>query len=394
MSDATLNQEEIDMLLRDADDIGGQSPSSSGAEDTISFGKPTISQQDKDIFKHFLNEVDARSSNALSAILAGRGIKLKIEEIEVYTKDEIVALLNGSYAVFKSDVTGDFIGSLFILLEKAGAISIAGLATGYTQSEEEPLNEMTLSVIQEFLSIFTNSFTNTLKAKTKKNIAFPGIEVKEYTPSQIPFQDTDTFVKVLYLLTIDETISTNMHLIMNYDAVQSIMEFLRTETTMEAGASARPQQAPTQPPPQYQQQPYSQQAFSGGMGGGVGVGYEAGAQPPPTMQADIKKAEFAPFPEAEAIVPEGAENIELLLDVPLTLSVELGRTQMLMKDILALGEGSIIELDKLAGEPVDVLVNGRLIAKGEVVVIDENFGVRITDIVAPPDRIAALKSGG
>jgi chemotaxis protein CheY-P-specific phosphatase CheC len=252
MSDGSLNQEEIDMLLRDADDVGGQV--SSEPEEPISFGKPSVSQNDKDNFKHFLNEIGNRSTASLSAILAGRGIKLKIEEIEVYTKDEIIALLNDNYAVFKSDITGDFIGSLLILLEKQGSISMAGLATGYNQPSEEPLNEMTLSVIQEFLSIYTNSFTNTLKSKIKKNIAFPGIEVKEYAPEQIPFQDTDTFVKVLYLLTIDETISTNMHLIMNYDAVQSIMEFLRTETTMEAGASARPQQAPTQPPPQYQQQ--------------------------------------------------------------------------------------------------------------------------------------------
>jgi len=76
-------------------------------------------------------------------------------------------------------------------------------------------------------------------------------------------------------------------------------------------------------------------------------------------------------------------NIGLLMDVPMEMSVELGRTRKLVKEILAMGEGTIIELDKLAGEPVDVLVNQRLVAKGEVVVIDENFGVRITEIVSP-----------
>jgi flagellar motor switch protein FliN/FliY len=75
------------------------------------------------------------------------------------------------------------------------------------------------------------------------------------------------------------------------------------------------------------------------------------------------------------------------MDVQMSVTVELGRTKMYIKDILGLGEGSIIELDKLAGEPVDLLVNGKLIAKGEVVVIDENFGVRVTDIVSPTDRI-------
>lgn len=81
------------------------------------------------------------------------------------------------------------------------------------------------------------------------------------------------------------------------------------------------------------------------------------------------------------------ENIELILDVPLEITVELGRTQKLVREILEFSTGSIIELDKLAGEPVDILVNGKVIAKGEVVVIDENFGVRITDIVNPTNRL-------
>ncbi|HPY02630.1 MAG TPA: flagellar motor switch protein FliN, partial [Spirochaetota bacterium] len=78
--------------------------------------------------------------------------------------------------------------------------------------------------------------------------------------------------------------------------------------------------------------------------------------------------------------------------VQLNLTVELGRTKQYVKDILGLGEGSIIELDKLAGEPVDLLVNNKLIAKGEVVVIDENFGVRVTDIVSPSERLTKMNS--
>ena len=84
-------------------------------------------------------------------------------------------------------------------------------------------------------------------------------------------------------------------------------------------------------------------------------------------------------------IPSG--NIGLLMDVTITVTVELGRARLSIKEILSLGEGSIIELQKLAGEPVDLLVNGKLIAKGEVVVIDENFGVRVTDIINPMDRL-------
>lgn len=86
----------------------------------------------------------------------------------------------------------------------------------------------------------------------------------------------------------------------------------------------------------------------------------------------------------------GADNIDRLMDVTLSLSVELGRKQMQIKEILDLGPGKIIELDKLAGEPVDLLVNGKLLAKGEVVVVDENFGVRITDLIDPQDRVKML----
>ena len=85
-----------------------------------------------------------------------------------------------------------------------------------------------------------------------------------------------------------------------------------------------------------------------------------------------------------------SDNIDRLMDVTLNLSVELGRKQMQIKEILDLGPGKIIELDKLAGEPVDLLVNGKLLAKGEVVVVDENFGVRITDLINPQDRVKML----
>jgi len=81
----------------------------------------------------------------------------------------------------------------------------------------------------------------------------------------------------------------------------------------------------------------------------------------------------------------------MLMDVTLPVSIELGRTSLKIEDILSLGPGSVVELDKLAGEPVDVLVNDRLLAKGEVVVIDENFGVRITSMISPQDRIKSLR---
>ena len=104
-------------------------------------------------------------------------------------------------------------------------------------------------------------------------------------------------------------------------------------------------------------------------------------------QNAIRPVEFA---YAQAVDAPQANNIDLLLDVPLELTVELGRTTMSLRSILALGSGSVIELEKLAGDPVDILVNNRLIATGEVVVVDDAFGIRIADILDPKKRIESL----
>lgn len=85
------------------------------------------------------------------------------------------------------------------------------------------------------------------------------------------------------------------------------------------------------------------------------------------------------------------QNLDFILDIPLSVSVELGRSKVIIKDLLQLGQGSVLELDKLAGEPLEVLVNGKLVARGEVVVVNEKFGIRLTDIVSPIERIETLK---
>ena len=85
------------------------------------------------------------------------------------------------------------------------------------------------------------------------------------------------------------------------------------------------------------------------------------------------------------------QNLDFILDIALKVSVELGRTQIIVKDLLQLGQGPVLELDKLAGEPLEILVNGKLVAKGEVVVVNEKFGIRLTDIISPIERIETLK---
>lgn len=107
----------------------------------------------------------------------------------------------------------------------------------------------------------------------------------------------------------------------------------------------------------------------------------------------------APAPEATAEKPDkmsgipdtSHRNLSLILDIPLRVAVELGRTKMVVNDLLNLGQGSVIELSKLAGEPMEVLVNDKLVARGEAVVVNEKFGVRLTDIISPSERVEQLK---
>lgn len=115
------------------------------------------------------------------------------------------------------------------------------------------------------------------------------------------------------------------------------------------------------------------------------------ATPAPQPKPAVEQARPAAFAslKQEATVPSG--NLDMILDIPITISVELGRMKMLVKELLQLGQGTVVELEKLAGEPMEILVNGKLIARGEAVVVNEKFGVKLTDIVSPSERISKLR---
>ncbi|WP_018875433.1 MULTISPECIES: flagellar motor switch protein FliN [unclassified Thioalkalivibrio] len=131
---------------------------------------------------------------------------------------------------------------------------------------------------------------------------------------------------------------------------------------------------------------------------------QGGASEDPAQEApkaEKRERKHKPDPGAEALQPEqlsgvvqgdGEElNLEMVLDVPVTISMEIGRTRIPIRNLLQLNQGSVVELDRLAGEPLDVLVNGTLIAHGEVVVVNEKFGIRLTDVISPSERIRKLK---
>lgn len=106
--------------------------------------------------------------------------------------------------------------------------------------------------------------------------------------------------------------------------------------------------------------------------------------------ADVEKVEAQSL-TSTSTVTQGDVNLDVILDIPVTISMEIGRTKLSIRNLLQLNQGSVIELDRLAGEPMDVLVNGTLVAHGEVVVVNEKFGIRLTDVISPAERIKNLK---
>lgn len=118
---------------------------------------------------------------------------------------------------------------------------------------------------------------------------------------------------------------------------------------------------------------------------------EAGVAEDQPTQADVKKAPLKDLQDEHRPPPSEEVNLDVILDVPVTISLEIGRTKISIRNLLQLNQGSVVELDRLAGEPLDVMVNGTLIAHGEVVVVNEKYGIRLTDVISPVERVKKLK---
>lgn len=117
---------------------------------------------------------------------------------------------------------------------------------------------------------------------------------------------------------------------------------------------------------------------------------EQGADAASTAQADVQQVEAQPLVDSSAS-ESGEVKLDVILDIPITIAMEIGRTKLSIRNLLQLNQGSVVELDRFAGEPMDVLVNGTLVAHGEVVVVNEKFGIRLTDVISPADRIKNLR---
>ncbi len=339
MSDGALSQDEIEALLKGADEAFGEL-------ENVSKGGDSGSQ--KQTATNVARTIVDNQGSSLSSITT-KTSSVTFSNLTIGDVSALKGMLSGKYIEAVVGYTGDLQGSIYYYLPEKDALAISTLMMG---QEETELTDMTAQVLSEAFSQMTGTSNSAVTSKFSVNWSNNPIDTHILgDPNEVSIDGQIAIVETK--LTIDGAVDSSPFVFV-FDAA-----LLSSMTTALA-----PKQAPTP------------QAAAGGTA--------PAGKPAPSV--GIQHADFGSLSEAADV--QGTGNIGLLMDVTMQMTVELGRATMTIKNILSLGEGSIIKLQKLAGEPVDLLVNGKLIARGEVVVIDENFGVRVTDIVSSMERFS------
>ncbi len=394
MSSDMLSQDEIDALLKQA--------SNSSSEDDLNINNH-LSPMEQDALGEIGNISFGSASTALSTLL-GQKVEITTPKISCIHKENIVDEFPSPHVATHVQYLEGLQGINLLVIQARDAKIIADLMLGGNgHVQDNQLSEMDVSAVQEAMNQMMGSAATSMSTIFNRvvNISPPGIDVIDLPQGQgqdnIP--DEDVLVKVSFRLKIGELIDSNIMQMTTIDFAKTMVKNLLGYEDVSQDLNVNPvsNQKIQEPPiqqhvpeqqtyrePSYQQPSYQQEAPAYSNSYEQRRGSEFG-------HAKVQAAQFADFEAPRAGVGHSDPNLDLLLDIPLQITVELGRTKKLIRDILELSQGSIIELDKLAGEPVDIFANNKLIAKGEVVVIDENFGVRVTDIISQYERIRKLQ---
>jgi flagellar motor switch protein FliN/FliY len=376
MSDGALSQDEIDALLAgvDSSSLGSPVPAPAAAA--------SGSEDERRALQNFLSTTVATQSSNLS-MLTGAEVALRGPQVMTFNRESLLQQLPDMVTAVKSDFSAGFPGEHSFLFAEDTAKTIASLMN---KEENIELDEMTMSVISEVMNQVLGTQITALTDKTgNKQVASISPEAVN-VPKAVAALPGGDFTVATYDLNLGDGKSRQVWEIFSAPVSSEIARALN------GGTAA----APAMPDMGGFGMDMGMGGGMSGMGGGMpGMGGAmsgmGGVMPGMGMMGQPSNVQSVQFP---SLMPQGTSheqgNIGLIMDVYMEMTVELGRTRKLIKEILGMGEGTIIELDKLAGEPVDILVNHKLIAKGEVVVIDENFGVRVTEIVSPIERMNEL----
>ena len=405
MSDGAISQDEIDALLSGVAIDGLNSSGHVGNGPTYHFDIPTL-QGLADALKPKLEE----NINKTTSVT----FTCETPVVEQTNRDHVLSKLPEVVIGINADYNAGVKGSHLYLMAPEFALKIFQLVSSEEATE---VDDMVLSVVSEFIATHISAEIQEVESKgNASGLGYGTPETLNESKAMIMFPQGD-FVLASYPLTYDGNAYTLWECI-GGDAAEGLTKALGGGTDDSASltpidlggmnAAAGGQAMGGAPMGGMQQMGGAmpnmgmgmgmQQPMGGmpnmGMGNGMAMGGMGMGMPQNmgvNMGMNVPNVQQLQYPNLQTGLNAGEQgNISLIMDVFMEMTVELGRTKKTIKDILGMGEGTIIELDKLAGEPVDILVNHKKIAKGEVVVIDENFGVRVTEILSPMERVSEL----
>lgn len=433
VSDGMLSQDEIDALLRGGgDDINFDEPINSD-DQSINI-EDYLSPLEQDALGEIGNISFGSSATALSTLL-NQKVDITTPKVFIVKKSQLSEAFPQPYVAVQVQYTAGFKGFNLLVIKKSDAAIIADLMLGGDgKNPSEDLGEIQLSAVQEAMNQMMGSAATSMSTvfSKKVDISPPSIDFLDFMKGsgtdRVP--DEEVLVKISFDLKIGDLIDSNIMQLLQIDFAKDMVEGLLNpqpnhepdlvdsnsasgpnveqieQPVPSVGQQSNPPvySAPMEESPinmNYYQDPRQQQMPMGNYGQPMPLFNGAMPSNPipsvpqhigtgPVNPTNVQPVVFSSF-EQPTLQPQESSNLSMLLDIPLQVTVELGRTKRSVKEILDLSAGSIIELDKLAGEPVDILINNKLVAKGEVVVIEENFGVRVTDIISQSDRIKNLQ---
>lgn len=424
-----LSQEEIDALLKQSESITSGEPVEQTVDDYLT-------PLEQDALGEIGNITFGSAATALSTLL-GNKVEITTPKISIINRSQFEKEFPKPHVTVHVTYVDGFEGINSLVIKKRDAQVIADLMLGGEGNpKDEELNEIHISAVQEAMNQMMGSSATSMSTLFNRfvNISPPSIDIMNTSSGEglNNFPEDETLIKVSFRLLIGNLIDSTIMQLLRVDFSKDMVRLLihGTEEPEEAVVQSVQETAPTleetqeEAPksaayePQVNEQPMNQSMNYAEGNSQYQDPWQAPVPPqqqypnygngpmyqsPPMHHSEphqygnmhprgvnVQPVQFANFQNG-VFGQQNENNMNLLMDIPLKVTVELGRTQKQIKDILELSQGSIIELDKLAGEPVDILVNQKLIAKGEVVVIDENFGVRVTDIVSEWDRLQKIQ---
>lgn len=386
--DGVMSQEEINALLNGSADSGEQKPQ-----------EEVLTEKEKDTIGEIANISMGTAATTLFS-LVNRKVEISTPVVSFANWSDICEAYEKPCVFIRIGYTVGLDGSNILVLKEHDVKVITDLMMGGdgTNTDGE-LGELHLSAISEAMNQMMGSAATSMSSMLNKVI-----DISPPQADLIDLQETidesvideflaGEFVKIRFRLEIGDLVDSDIMQLYPIpfakEMCESVTQNMEEDTNSTAGSKSSAPEAQPAPQPQAASQPQAapqmgQPAMGAPMMGGQMMGQPMMAQQMPQMYGqqpvNVQPAQFQAF-TGSVPVGYGPENIDLIKDVPLEVTVELGRTSKSIKEILDFAPGTIIELNRIAGEPIDVLVNGKYVAKGEVVIIEESYGIRITEIV-------------